>query len=207
VRRSVLLGAIVAALVPAGVGVATTPPDTTVPGGAAAPPTEPAEVAGTEPAAVATTAPEGAAAIETTAAGEAAEPAVIYDEEGNEVATVTVVGVETGWSDYEEGNEPDEGNEYVRVTVEVESTAAEDSFGISVGDFILQSNTGRVTSAENIRTAAQAEADEEVPEETELATGGTTELTLTFQVASAAGPQSVLYRPDDDTLIDIAELG
>jgi hypothetical protein len=135
----------------------------------------------------------------------AAETATVYDESGNPVAAITVIGTETGWSDYQEGDEPDEGRDYVRVVVNVDSLITEGTFGISVGDFILQSNNGFVTTAENVPTAAQAEADEEITEEADLANGESVELTLTFQVVASVGPQSVFYRPDDDRLVDVAE--
>jgi hypothetical protein len=195
VRRLVFTGAALAALVPAGIASATTPPDSppesTVSGTTAdtAPtPTESAAPAGTSPE------PELAA-----------ETATVYDESGNPVAAITVIGTETGWSDYQEGDEPDEGRDYVRVVVNVDSLITEGTFGISVGDFILQSNNGFVTTAENVPTAAQAEADEEITEEADLANGESVELTLTFQVVGSVGPQSVFYRPDDDRLVDVAE--
>jgi hypothetical protein len=195
VRRLVFTGAALAALVPAGIASATTPPDSppesTVSGTTAdtAPtPTESAAPAGTSPE------PELAA-----------ETATVYDESGNPVAAITVIGTETGWSDYQEGDEPDEGRDYVRVVVNVDSLITEGTFGISVGDFILQSNNGFVTTAENVLTAAQAEASEEVTEEADLANGESVELTLTFQVVGSVGPQSVFYRPDDDRLVDVAE--
>ena len=84
---------------------------------------------------------------------------------------------------------------FARVTVTVESLVTEDTFGISVGDFILQDNYGLVTTATSIPTAAQAEADEEIIEEADLASGETADLTLTFQVDANAGPQSVFTVP------------
>jgi hypothetical protein len=195
VRRLVFTGAALAALVPAGIASATTPPDSppesTVPGTTADTATTP-----TESAAPAGTSPEPEMAAET---------ATVYDESGNPVAAITVIGTETGWSDYQEGDEPDEGRDYVRVVVNVDSLITEGTFGISVGDFILQSNNGFVTTAENVPTAAQAEADEEITEEADLANGESVELTLTFQVVGSVGPQSVFYRPDDDRLVDVAE--
>ncbi len=116
-------------------------------------------------------------------------------------------GAQTGWTDYEEGNEPDEGHDYVQVVVDVASAVTEGTFGIAVGDFILQDQHGFVTSAETIRSAAQAEADEEIVDEADLANGESIQFTLTFEVDANAGPQSVFYRPDDDRLVDITEIG
>ncbi len=86
------------------------------------------------------------------------------DDSGNPVATITYVASEVGFSDYEEGNDPEAGNEYVRVLVTVESLITEGTFNIGVDDFILQSNNGFVTRAENVPTATQAEADEDITE-------------------------------------------
>ncbi len=130
-RRLVVTGAALAVLASSGVAEATTPPDT-------APTTEEgaAETVTAEESAVADT-----ASADTAAADENA-PATVYDESGEPVATITVVGTQTEWTEYAEGAEPDEGHEYVQVTVDVASTVTEGSFGISVGDFILQDQYG-----------------------------------------------------------------
>ena len=134
-------------------------------------------------------------------------PATIYDDSGEPVATVTVTGTATDWTDYAEGSEPDEGRAYVRVGVEVASQVTEGSFAVSVGQFILQDQNGFITVAETVESAEQADADEDIVDEAELGNGESLELTLTFQVAADVGPQSVFYRPDDDRLVDIAEVG
>ncbi len=139
----------------------------------------------------------------------AVEPATIYDESGNRVATVTVTGAELAWTDYEEGNDPESGREYVRVTVSVESLITEGTFGVAIDDFILQDNDGFVTTANNVPTAAQAEADDEITEEADLASGESVELALTFEVNSNVGPQLVFYRPTTSaslTSLNSAEL-
>ena len=198
-RRLVFTGAVLAALAPAAVASATTPPE----------PTEPAalrhhnrhqtvEVAAT----AGTTASEGA-----TAPDESGEVATVFDDSGNAIATITAGPSEVGFGDYEEGNEPEAGNEYVRLLVTVESLITEGTFNINVDDFILQSNNGFVTTAENVPTAAQAEADEEITEEADLANGESLDLTLTFEVVSSVGPQSVFYSPEDDRLVDVADVG
>jgi hypothetical protein len=182
-------GVVLAALAPAAAASATTPTE----------PTDTTEAATTETAGAP---PTG----DSVAVDENAQPATIFDDSGNPVAAVTFQASETAWSDYEEGNDPDAGNEYVRVMVSVESLITEGTFNIGVDDFILQSNNGFVTTAESVPTAAEAEADEDITEEADLANGESVDLTLTFQVVSSIGPQSVFYRPDDETLVDIAEL-
>jgi hypothetical protein len=192
VRRLVVTGAVLAALIPAAAVNATTPTE----------PTEPTDSAMTETTEAVGAPPAG----DTVATDENAQPATVFDDSGNPVASVLFQGSEIGWSDYEEGNDPDAGNEYVRVMVTVESLITEGTFNVNVDDFILQSNNGFLTTAETIATAAQAEADEEITDEADLANGESLDLTLTFQVVSSIGPQSVFYRPDDDILVDIAEL-
>ena len=191
-RRLIISGAAVAALGFAGVANATTePPDSTDAGDSADATTD--ETMG-----------EGTAVGDTPPGGNV--PATIFDEEGNPEATITVLGTEAQWTDYEEGQEPDEGREYVQVVVEVASEMTEGTFGVSVRDFILQDEHGFITGAATIRSASQAEADEEIVDEADLANGESLELALTFQVAAGVGPQSVFYRPDDDRLVDITEV-
>ena len=192
-RRLVFTAAVLAAIAPAAVASATTPPE----------PTDPAAASDTTGAAATgdTTASEGATAPEASG-----EVATVFDDSGNAVATITAGASEIGFADYEEGNDPEAGTEYVRLIVTVESLITEGTFNISVDDFILQSNNGFVTTAENVPTAAEAEADEDITEEADLANGESVDLTLTFEVVASVGPQSVFYSPDDDRLVDVAEL-
>jgi hypothetical protein len=151
---------------------------------------------------------EGSASVPADTTEVAASAlATIYDEAGNPVAAITAFGAQVGWSDYEEGNDPEAGSEYVRVTVMVESLVTEGTFSIAVDDFILQDNNGFITTAENVPTVAEAGAEEETTTEAELANGESVEFSLTFEVVSSVGPQSIFYRPDDDRLVDVAEVG
>lgn len=206
-RRSVLTGAAVAALLlPAGAVIATSPPDSSPPESTDTTAVEAMETTpATEPAPE-STAVEGSAPTDTAAAP-TSEAATIYDDSGNPVAEVTMLGSESAWGDYEDGNDPEAGREYLRVTVSVASSISEGTFGVNIDDFILQDNNGFVTTAENVPTAAQAEAEEEITEEVDLASGESVELALTFEVVSSVGPQSIFYRPEDDRLVDIAEVG
>jgi hypothetical protein len=196
-RRLVVTGAALAVLVSSGAAAATTEP----------PDSSPTTEEGTDAETVA----EGSSVTDTstsdTSTGDETAPATVYDDSGEPVATITVLGAQTAWTDYAEGSEPDEGREYVQVTVDVASTVTEGSFEISVGDFILQDQHGFVTTAESIASAAQSEADEDIVADADLANGESLELALTFQVDAAAGPQSVFYRPDDERLVDVAEVG
>lgn len=200
VRRYVITAAVFAALVPAAAASATTEPPE---------PTEPTEPTGTMVAE--TTAPADTMAPTVTAPTDTGTPtgettpAGVYDDSGNAVASITVTGSETGVSDYEEGNDPEAGREYVRVTVNVESLITEGTFNVNVDDFVLQDNNGFLTTAETVKTAAQAENDEEISDDVDLGNGESVELVLTFEVVSSVGPQSVFWRADDDRLVDVFE--
>ena len=202
-KRLVVLGAVAAAaLVPASALASTMPPDDTTPATSEATATEATE--STTDTGVETT----MAASESTMgddSGASSEPGTIYDDSGNAVAAVTAGEAESAWGEYEEGNDPEAGREYLRMTVTVESLISDGTFGISVGDFILQDNNGSITTAENVKTADEAEAGDDITEEADLGNGESVELTLTFEVVSSVGPQSVFYRPDDDRMVDIAE--
>lgn len=198
-RRLVTTGVLMTALLPAGFALATTePPDTTIPADTAA------DTTMAETTTAGTPASESATTVGDSAA--AGGPATVYDDEGNPVAAITASDAETGWSDYPEDEAPESGREYVRMSVTVESLVTEGAFAVNVDNFVLQDNWGFITTAENIPTATQAETDEEITSEAELANGESVELTLTFEVTSGAGAQSVFYRPEDDRLVDVAEV-
>ena len=124
-RRLVFSAAVLAAIAPSAVASATTPPEPTEPAAAS-------DTTGLLPPGD-TTASEGATAPE-----ESGEVATVFDDSGNAVATITAGASEIGFADYEEGNDPEAGNEYVRLLVTVESLITEGTFNISVDDFILQ---------------------------------------------------------------------
>jgi hypothetical protein len=193
VRRLVLTGAVLAALAPA-VATATTSPESPTS------PTEPTSAAVTT--VVAPTPPSS----DTLATEEQPQRTLVYDDSGNPVASIEFRGAQSGWDAYEEGNEPDPGNEYVRAMVSVESLITEGTFHVGVGDFILQSNNGFLTDAETVRSAVEAENDEELTDEADLANGESLDLTLVFQVVSSVGPQSIFYTNDDDNLVDVGDV-
>lgn len=205
-----------AALVPAGAAVASAPPDTAPDSGAATEPA-PSDTGGdtgvvSEPAAsmpadtsAGSDAPMGSAATGDTTAAPAGT-VTVFDEEGTEVATIAVSATEPGWTDYGPDDAPDEGREYLRLTVAVTSLVTEGTFGVAIDDFVLQDAHGFLDSADNVPTAAQVDSDEEIVEEADLANGESVELALTFEVDPAIGGQSVFYHPDDDRLVDVAEV-
>lgn len=191
-RRLVVTGAVLAALAPAAVASATTP-------------TEPPEQATTETIeadAGAPVPPPG----DSVAIDESALPALVYDDSGNPVASIQFHRAQTGWDLYQQGDEPDPGNEYMRAMVTVESLITEGTFNVGVGDFVLQNNNGYLTDAESVPSATEAEAGEDITDEADLANGESVDLTLTFQVVSSIGAQSIFYTNGDDILVDVAEV-
>jgi hypothetical protein len=135
-----------------------------------------------------------------------AAPATIYNDDRNPVATVTVGSTEVGWTGYGEDDAPDEGNEYLRMTVTV-TNAGEDEFSVSVGDFILQDGHGRIDGGDGVESQEEAAGDTDPTTEADLQASESVDLTITFQYNAAAGPQSVFYRQGEDWLVDIAEVG
>jgi hypothetical protein len=143
---------------------------------------------------------------DSVAIDESALPALVYDDSGNPVASIQFHRAQTGWDLYQQGDEPDPGNEYMRAMVTVESLITEGTFNVGVGDFVLQNNNGYLTDAESVPSATEAEAGEDITDEADLANGESVDLTLTFQVVSSIGAQSIFYTNGDDILVDVAEV-
>jgi hypothetical protein len=134
------------------------------------------------------------------------QPVVVVDVSGSPVAAITVVSTEPAWTGFGEGDEPQSGHEYLRVTVAVESRSPRGLFPVDSDDFILQDVDGFVTTASIVPTAEQAASETEVVTEAELAEGETVELPLTFEVVSGVAPQAIFYQPSSDRLITVTEL-
>jgi hypothetical protein len=163
---------------------------------AAAPPdtTPPATEAPTGTAATAELEPGGTPSVE------------FVDESGSPLAALTVAAIEPAWTGFGEGDEPESGHEYLRITIVVESRSARGLFEVDEDDFILQDVDGFVTTANIVPTAEQAAAGQEPVEEAELAEGDTAEFPLTFEVVSGVGPQALFFSPGSERLVTIAEL-
>lgn len=132
-------------------------------------------------------------------------PATIYNDDRDPIATVTAGPAEIGWTNYGEDNAPDEGNEYLRMTVTV-TNAGEDDFSVSLGDFVLQDNQGRLDGGDSVESPEEEADDIDATTEADLGAGESIDLTITFQYDAAAGPQSVFYRQGEDWLVDVAEI-
>jgi hypothetical protein len=152
-------------------------------------------------AALATTPPGTGSPSESPDAG----TPTIYNDDRNPVATVTVGATEVGWTGYGEDDAPDEGNEYLRMTVTV-ANAGDDEFSVSVGDFVLQDGQGRLDSGDGVQSAEEEASETDPTTEADIQASESVDLTITFQYSAAAGPQSVFYRQGEDWLVDIAEV-
>lgn len=143
-------------------------------------------------------------------AGNAGDPAVgdtvtYVDESGNPVATVTVDGVERGWQEFGEYNEPDAGNEYVAFTVTVNSEVTRGSLEVSDYDFSLQDTDGFLWGT---AYADAAEGTEIVPLEDDLnlASGESATFLVVFQVLEGQQLAHVFWQPDSGRLLTLASL-
>jgi hypothetical protein len=167
--------------------LATAPPDTT-------PPTPPATEAPVGTAATAELEPAGTQSVE------------FVDESGSPLAALTVVAIEPAWTGFAEGDEPESGHEYLRITILVESRSARGLFEVDESDFIVQDVDGFLTSANIVPTAEQTAATQEPVEEAELAEGESVELPLTFEVVSGVAPQALFFMPGTDRLVTVTNL-
>lgn len=188
-RMLPIAGLAVVLLAPAGVAVASVPPSLP----------EPTSDTGSVPE-VSMAPPDTADAVDDGSGIN------FVDESGNVLATIVVESAEPGWAGFGEGDEPDSGQEYVRVVVTVTSERARDNFSAQVDDFILQDADGFVYDAQSVKTAEESDGDVEVTTEADLANGESVELALTFETVAGVQPLRVFYQPDDNRLVDVATL-
>jgi hypothetical protein len=167
----------------------------------------PAAASTTPPDAADTTVPAEPGPDDTAATAEIGEPAdaavVVVDESGSELAALTVTNAEEGWEGFGEGNEPESGHEYVRVTIVVESRSPRGLFAVDYDDFILQDADGFVTRAQIVPTAEESAAEQEPVSEAELANAETVELVLTFETVTGVAPTAVFYTPSSERLVTV----
>lgn len=174
--------------------------------GASAPPDTIAdEPPATEPAVLDSTATVDLAPGDTddpaasTPAGH--EPVIVVDRNGAELAAMTVVEVEPGWTGHEEYRTPDAGNEYTRVTVLIESRIPRGVFDYSYHNFSAQDADGFEIDAQDVDPA-----DGENQTQTgSLAAGESAEVQLTFEGLIGAPIVEIFYSPSG-RLVTVAEL-
>ena len=136
-------------------------------------------------------------------------PAVDFiDESGNPLATFTVTHVERDWQTSEQFFAPQPGNEYVRVTVSVESRVARGSTTIDPYQFLLQDVDGFVSQAVVIPSQEALESGDFAAMSgiLDLPGGETGQISLVFEMLKGAELEAIYYTPDTYTrLLTIAE--
>lgn len=144
--------------------------------------------------------------------GEAANPidpaigdAVTYfGEDGDPAGTATVTGIERGWEEYDEFNEPESGTEYVAFTIVVESTISRGAIDVDESQFSLQTAEGYLW-----RTAFASSETADPPlleDEVSLAAGDSEEFTIVFQVFEDEALGHLFWQPESGLLITVAQL-
>lgn len=142
------------------------------------------------------------------AATAVAFPGVEYmDDAGNVIAVLTVTAVEPGWTGHAEFYTPQAGNEFVRVTVEVESRIGRGAFTIEPYFFYLQDTDGFMAQANPIPSAEEDAAGfDPFASILELAGGETGEMHLTFELLAGVDLQAIYFSLDLYTrLVTVAE--
>lgn len=135
-------------------------------------------------------------------------PSVEYiDDNGTVLAVFTVTAVERGWTGNAESFAPQAGNEYVRVTVEVESRVGRGTFTVEPFFFYLQDADGFIAQANPIPTAEEEAAGfDPFASILELTGGETAELQLTFELLGGVALQALYFSPDlYSRLVTLAE--
>lgn len=150
-------------------------------------------------------------AVAPAGEGNAIDPAVgdtvtYVDEAGNPAANVTVEGVERGWQDFGEFDEPSVGVEYVAFTITVESVAASGAVEVSDFDFTMQDAAGFLWGTSYADAAEGAEVAT-LEDDVLLAGGESATFLVVFEVTAGSPLAHLFWQPDSGRLITLAALG
>jgi hypothetical protein len=144
-------------------------------------------------------------AARSGAGATAADPVIVVNDQGEEIAQVTVEEIIDPFDGYEEGYEPDRGTRYVAVRLTIEATG-EDPVPVSTTDISLQDSEGFwLGNAAVTRSAEQESADPSL-EDTELAPGDSVTGILTYVTFEENEVDQVFWQPSGDRLITLADL-
>jgi hypothetical protein len=147
----------------------------------------------------------------TPAAGQATpaagDPAVgqevrYLDEDGAELAVVTVVAVTDDFTAFAETFTPDEGVRYVAAEITVRSSA--DGLDVNPADFALHTADGFLSFGTFV--LRPADATPPAVERTVLDAGAGVTGLLFFEVPADAAPIRLVWQPDSDRLLVLADL-
>ncbi|MGH2559662.1 MAG: DUF4352 domain-containing protein [Thermomicrobiales bacterium] len=146
------------------------------------------------------TGPAGDATGGDPAVGEAA---IYVNEQGDEVAQVTVDEVIDPFEDYDEGSGPERGSRFVAIRLTIEATG-EDAVEVSTFDFGLQDSQGFFVGDSLVfRTEEQEAADPEL-EDANLAPGDSVSGLMFFSVFADNDVDHIFWQPDSGRLITVA---
>lgn len=143
-------------------------------------------------------------------AGNVADPAVgdtvtYIDESGNPMASITIDNVERGWQDFGEYDEPEAGQEYVAMTVTVNSEVGRGSLEVSDFDFSLQDSDGFLWGTAYVDVAEGVEVAP-LEDDLNLASGESATFLVVFQVLEGQQLTHVFWQPDSGRLLTLASL-
>lgn len=133
------------------------------------------------------------------------QPAVLYTERGDMIATLTITDIERDWADYDEFYAPGAGYEYVAVTFDV-TMQSRGNLEVGPYSFTLFDGFGLMNSPSWVSPAAGVESTVLESEET-VASGETGTFTVIFEVYGDAPLAILTWQPNFSTavMIDISD--
>jgi hypothetical protein len=134
----------------------------------------------------------------------AGDPVTFVNEQGDEVAQITVEEIIDPFDDYEEGYEPERGARYAAVRFTIEATG-EDPVPVSSSNFSLQDSQGFWLGTTTVTRTAEQESEAPPLEDTELAPGDSASGLLTFIVFEENAVDQIIWQPTGDRLITLAD--
>ncbi len=131
-------------------------------------------------------------------------PATVADASGAPVATITVDSITNPLQDFDPGNPPQRGFSYVGVVVTIENTGST-PYSVEPYGFSVVDKEGFVSYQSYLSRTADATAQTPDLQSEDLAPGAKTTGLVAFQVLSGTEIGTVLYAPDSDRRIRVAE--
>lgn len=131
----------------------------------------------------------------------AVESATLHSENGNEVATATLIGMERDWQAFDPGSEPLPGMEYIALTVEVKNVAARGALNVSAYHFTIQTQMGFVYA--NAWIYSETVEPPLLSEDVSLEGGESTEFTLIYGVYVEEPLARALWQPESPTPVQL----
>lgn len=136
------------------------------------------------------------------------DPVMLFASNGDAIATVTVTDVERNWEGYDEYQDPENGTEYIAITIEVESTISRGAVEISPYDFKLQDGQSFLWGTTYARNEDSPKDTQVLTEDLSLAGGEKQTFLVVFQTFIDQPLQHVYWNPDKSllTLADLSDV-